>query len=245
MIESVTRETLVRVFAAGSTLRLQRPERGGLRPQPALVHLWRRDRYCELTLALGPHDPLPQEGERVRAESTRVDGVFQVIGRLRLPEPVGGDEARLLRALLEPDVATATRLQRRAFFRLPGRWPVTIRPVSGGARGPAGDAECRAEAFDLSAGGMLLGRTAGGPLSPGTRLGVAIDLADGAAPLTATAEVVREQTGARRGQTRLWGCRFCDLGYEDERRILRRLHALYRERLQRGATPADALAAAA
>lgn len=243
MVESVSRETLARVFAPGVSLQLTRLERGGLRPRPAVVHAWQRTSYCELTLLLGPHDPLPQEGERARIEITRVDGLFQASGKLHLPELLAGEGERMARVVLRPDPATATRLQRRAFFRLPGSWPVWIEEAPSGAAGLADGRRHRALAVDLSAGGLLLGGTEGARIHPGARLRVWVDLGDGEPPLGAEIDVVREQASRRPEQASLWGCRFRELGYEGERRILRRLHTLYRERL-RAAAPGTLAAAA-
>jgi c-di-GMP-binding flagellar brake protein YcgR len=149
---------------------------------------------------------------------------------MHLPEVLETGGERVVHAILRPDPATATRLQRRAWFRLSGRWPVRLRRQARGAA--RAGREQRACAFDLSAGGMLLGAVEGEPLEPGARIDVALDLDDGERALSATVEIVREQSGPPPGCVRLWGGRFCGLGYAGERRILRRLHALYRECLQ-------------
>jgi hypothetical protein len=243
-IESVTREALQSAFAPGTALRLSRPQRGAVRPQPAVVFGWGRDAACDLTLALGVHDPVPQEGERVKLEATRLDGLFQVAGTLHGVAPVDPAASRMVRARLRPDIATATRLQRRAFFRLPGRWPARIHAAS-----PTPDCEIDATGLeitvhDLSAGGMLFAQPEGAPLGIGTRLRVTLDLGDEAVPLAAMARIVRRQASPIPDGPVLWGCQFCDLAQEGEWRILRRLHTLYRAR-SRGAGRAPKLQAQA
>jgi hypothetical protein len=237
-IESVTREALQIAFAPGTALRLSRPQRGAIRPQPAVVFSWGYDAGCDLTLALGAHDPVPQEGERVKLEATRLDGLFQVAGTLHEVAPLDPAASRMVRARLRPDIATATRLQRRAFFRLSGRWQARIHAAS-----PAAGCEIDATGLeitvhDLSAGGMLFEQPERAALSIGTRLGVSLDLGDGETPLAVMARIVRQQLSPMPGGPVLWGCQFCDLAQEGERRILRQLHALYRARsLGAGRTP--------
>jgi hypothetical protein len=246
-VESVGKDAIQRVLATGTPIHVSRIERGVNQPRPGVVEGWNGGGRCRLMLTLDPHDPLPQEGERVRLGTSRVDGLFQTAGTLH--DVAQSDRAavpRLVEAALRPDYATATRLQRRAFFRLAGRWQVLVSVLRAphGAPGPggepAGETSFPAIAHDLSAGGMLLGQPAWESFDLGTHLRVSIDLNDGNPPLAATAEVVRHQAAPASGGSRCCGCRFQDLSEADERRILRALHALYRARIRQTAAPTPA-----
>ena len=242
MSTTVTDGILRRVFAPGTLVTLEpRDHPEGVRFS-GVVAEWRR-RACHLTLRGVPEEIDNLLDASVDMLHGRLDGLYRVGGRLRRARrrrPSDPPAAATCRAYLEIVPGSADCRQRRAFYRLSGRWPALIhRPA---AAGPAAEAEARpggaaaARIGDLSAGGMLID-DAEALLALGGRFRATIDLQDGGSPLTVTAVPVRRQRVAA-GRARQWGCRFLELSSEDEERILARLHALTRMRLAGAPRPA-------
>ena len=227
-VESVGRDALRRVIAAGTVVGLKRLERTAP-PLRAVIGEWeQRGMSCAVTFRLGGRDPQVQSGERVRVEARRLDGLFQTAATLRrVRAATQPDEPGMYVAQLHPDATSALRVQRRAFYRLPGRWSADVQALPGEDLPPA-----TATAFDLSAGGVLFDLPETCRPEIGRRLQTKLDLGDGEDPLAVTAQIVRRHGLDLPGAPPLWGCRFERLAPEVEQRILRCLHALYRQRVR-------------
>ncbi|MCK4412051.1 MAG: PilZ domain-containing protein [Candidatus Eisenbacteria sp.] len=240
MSATITEEILRRVFAAGTLVALQPLDRPAAPRFQGFVGEWKRH-ACRLELRAAREQIALVSNEPVEMLHGRLDGLYRVAGVLRLgdrrpDEPAASGRPAAQTVWLQLTSDTAERRQRRAFYRLPGRWPALIHrsanpgPVRESAAGTLGAAAARAH--DLSAGGMLIDDCEA-LLAVGTRFRATLDLQDGASPLALTALAVRRHP-VPAGFPRRWGCRFLDLAVEHEERILGRLHALTRMRLAGG-----------
>jgi c-di-GMP-binding flagellar brake protein YcgR len=116
--------------------------------------------------------------------------------------------------------------ERREEYRLAVGVPARLQML--GASGGTGP-ELALRLVELSAGGC---RIVDPPrlLRPGTRWRAALELPDGEPPLRLVLEVL----GRRPGPTPTWGCRFLEVGEEEQARIRRYLYRVYAASRQRG-----------
>jgi PilZ domain-containing protein len=159
------------------------------------------DRDAEITLAVDPRfgDDAIDEAEGV-VEHTAPIGLYRQPGSVRF--------AGAASDITFVPSQRAERVQRREYVRLPVDLTVS-------ATLPSDETPFELYVIDLSASGMLLGRTADVRVDDGTTLWLSIPIADGEPPIAPRGKVVR---GAEEGTH---GVRFDYITDDDQERLVR------------------------
>jgi c-di-GMP-binding flagellar brake protein YcgR len=156
---------------------------------------------ASLILLTPPLRP-PATGQPAEVEVIKHGGVSKLAVRV-----VDHDGRSAVRIAADASAESTPAVQRRDFVRVNASVPVVVR--DGGPDGPGHEAH----AVNVSGGGLLL--TGISHLETGDFAWVAIDLADGTAPIEALVTVVRSTEGNMRA------VRIASISARDEQRIVR------------------------